>query len=208
MALFVNKPQTISPPLYSLGLTRNIVLVGLGNPGKEYIGTRHNIGAAIVDHFVATQEFDPWIVKKDLKSELTSKTLGSTRVIAIKSTTFMNLSGEAVQAVCNFYKVGTEQVLVVHDELDIPFGQIRTRTGGSSTHNGIKSVNQHIGEEYGRVRVGVGAETKMETSDFVLAKFSKDEQADMSALLREANAIISEYVYGDSLVSETRSFII
>lgn len=209
MALFVRKPQTASPPLYTLGLTRNVVLVGLGNPGKEYDGTRHNIGFEVLDYFVSNQEFEPWMAKKDLKCLITSKTLGSTRVIAIKPTTFMNLSGEAVRAVCDFYKVGAGQTVVVHDEKDIPFGQIRTRMGGSSAgHNGIKSVSQHMGEEYGRIRIGVGAETPMDAADFVLAKFSNDEQAQMQPLLKEATAIITEYIYGEKLNAETRSFIV
>lgn len=209
MALFHKRPQTSSPPIYSLGLTRNVLLVGLGNPGKEYDDTRHNIGFACVDHFVDKQAFDPWLEKKDLKCLFTSKTIGNSRVIAIKPTTFMNLSGEAVQAVAHFYKIPLNQILVVHDELDIPFGQIRTRVGGESAgHNGIKSIMQHLGKEFGRVRVGIKAETPMETADFVLARFSQEEQEHLSALTKEASAIISEFIYGTALPHETRSFII
>jgi PTH1 family peptidyl-tRNA hydrolase len=209
VALFQKKPDISSNlPLYTLGLTKTLLIVGLGNPGK-YEGTRHNIGFAALDTLAEKQSFEPWIVKKDLKCLMTTQTMGDNRVILIKPTTFMNLSGEAVQAVMHFYKIPLEQVVVVHDELDIPFGQIRTRVGGSSAgHNGIKSVTQHIGADYGRIRVGIKADTPMEASDFVLAAFSKDEQAHMTELLRETTAVITEYIYGGQLLVETRSFIV
>lgn len=210
MAFFQKKPDLSSNlPIYTLGLTRTFLIVGLGNVGKKYDGTRHNVGFAAMDELAKKQSFDPWIEKKDLKCLLTSQTIGENRVILIKPTTFMNLSGEAVQAVMHFYKIPRDQVLAVHDELDIPFGQIRTRVGGSSAgHNGIKSVSQHIGEEYGRIRVGVGAETPMEASDFVLAKFSKDEQSELPAMYKETTAILTEYIHGGQLLAETRSFIV
>lgn len=209
MALFQKKPDVSSNlPVYSLGLTKTLLIVGLGNIGKKYDGTRHNIGFAALDEVASNQGFDPWIEKKDLKCHVTQKTVGDNRIILCKPTTYMNLSGEAVQALSHFYKIPLQQIVAVHDELDIPFGQIRTRTGGSSAgHNGIKSITQHMGEAYGRIRVGVGADTPMETSDFVLAKFSKDEQSHMSALLKESNAILTEYMYSADLLAETRSFI-
>lgn len=209
MALFAKRPSlSENLPVFSSAMTKTLLIVGLGNVGKKYDGTRHNIGFAAVDEVARSQDFDPWIEKKDLKCHITQKTVGDNRIILCKPTTFMNLSGKAVQAVSHFYKVPLDQILVVHDELDIPFGQIRTRTGGSSAgHNGIKSVTQHLGENYGRVRIGVGAETPMEASDFVLAKFSKDERSEMSALLKETNAILTEYMYSAQLLAETRSFI-
>ena len=209
MALFQKRPDVASHlPVYSLGLTKTLLIVGLGNPGKEYNGTRHNVGFAALDELASKQSFEPWTIKKDLKCQLTSQTIGDSRVILIKPTTFMNLGGEAVQAVSHFYKIPVAQIIAVHDELDIPFGQIRTRIGGSSAgHNGIKSVSQHMGESYGRVRVGVQAETPMDTSDFVLAAFSKEEQSHMAELLKETTAILTEYIHGGQLLAETRSFI-
>jgi peptidyl-tRNA hydrolase, PTH1 family len=199
--------------LYSIGLNKTVLLVGLGNPGPEYDLTRHNIGFYALDSFVdTTDELSDWIVKKDLKCLLTSGQLGQTRVIAIKPTTFMNLSGEAVQAVTNFYKIGPSNIVVLHDELDVDFGQIRLRTGGTSAgHNGIKSVTKQLGtEEYGRVRIGIGPKkpAQIDSADFVLQKFSTDEQDNLAALTRETNAILSEYVYGGQLPVETRSFLI
>lgn len=212
MALFQKKDIiTTSPPLYSLGLNRTVIIVGLGNVGKQYDGTRHNIGFACIDTLAEKQDFEPWIEKKDLKCYLTTQLLGTTRTILVKPTTFMNLSGEAVQAVANFYKVTPEQTLVIHDEIDIPFGQIRTRTGGSSAgHNGVKSVSQHIGENYGRIRIGIGPKepSQMDSADFVLARFSPEQEAELPALKKETLAILTEYIYGTNLASETRSFLV
>ena len=213
MALFQRKPQTSDPKMfYSIGLNKTVLLVGLGNPGKEYDGTRHNIGFECLDHFVETaDEMDAWIQKKDLKCVVSSGQMSDTRVIAVKPQTFMNLSGEAVQAVAHFYKLNPADIVVVHDELDVDFGQIRLRVGGSSAgHNGIKSVTQHLSEEYGRVRVGIGPKrpARIKSEDFVLQKFSEEEKAQLGALKREVNAILTEYVFGNGLPNETRSFLL
>jgi PTH1 family peptidyl-tRNA hydrolase len=212
MAFFQKRPQLgDSIQFYSLGQNKTILVVGLGNVGKEYEGTRHNIGFAAVDRFVADQDFPAWMDKKDLKCHLTSTQIGDSKVIVIKPTTLMNLSGEAVQAVIHFYKVNPDYVVAVHDELDIPFGQIRTRVGGSSAgHNGIKSITKAIGEQYGRVRIGIGPKLheQQDSSDFVLGRFTSDQEAHMKELTREVSAILSEYTFGGQLAHETRSFIL
>ena len=188
------------------------LIVGLGNPGREYVGTRHNVGFFVIDEFVSkTDEMEDWINKKDLKCQMSGGRIGDKRIIAVKPTTFMNLSGEAVQAVADFYKIHPDNIVVIHDELDIDFGQIRLRKGGSSAgHNGIKSVSKLIGQDYGRIRIGVGPKkpARMASEDFVLQKFSKDEQTQLLNLCKEVNAILSEYIYGDQLPHDTRSFII
>lgn len=211
MALFQKRPQATNPIQYStFGLNKTLLIVGLGNPGDEYAGTRHNVGFMCLDDFAARNSFDPWVAKKDLKCELTQQTLGDTRVILCKPQTFMNLSGEAVQAVQHFYKLSNQQTIVVHDELDINFGQVRMRVGGSPAgNNGIKSVTQHIGEDYGRVRVGIGPKThpEMDSADFVLQDFSKTQAAELPAMKREVGAILSEYAYGTAVTAETRSFL-
>jgi PTH1 family peptidyl-tRNA hydrolase len=213
MALFQRRPQVSDPVNYiTVGLNKTVLLVGLGNPGKEYDGTRHNIGFECIDAFVrANSDMGGWVEKKDLKCLQSSGQLGQTRVLAIKPTTFMNLSGEAVEAAVNFYKIPAEQIVVVHDELDVDFGNIRTRLGGSSAgHNGIKSVTAAVGENYGRVRIGIGPKkpAQIDSADFVLQKFSTKELAEIPALTREVNAILSEYVFGSQLPQETRSFLI
>ena len=213
MAWLVNKPQAgDSIQMYSMGLGKTVLLVGLGNPGAEYDLTRHNVGFYTMDAFVEqTDEMGSWSVKKDMKCLLATGQLGQTRVIAIKPTTFMNLSGEAVQAVASFYKIKPDGIVVLHDELDIKFGQIRLRARGSDAgNNGIKSITQHIGEGYGRVRIGIGPKkpAQIDSADFVLQKFSAKEQNELSNLARETNAILSEFIYGSELPHETRSFIV
>jgi peptidyl-tRNA hydrolase, PTH1 family len=213
VAWLQKRPQVSDPQMfYTLGLNKTILLVGLGNPGKDYEMTRHNIGFICIDEFVKkNDEMEDWIVKKDLKCQISSGRLGDTKVIAIKPTTFMNLSGESVQAVSNFYKTHPDSTLVIHDELDIDFGTIRLRVGGSSAgHNGIKSVSQHLGEDYGRVRIGIGPKKpdQMKSEDFVLQKFSEEEQEQLPNLIKEVGAILSEYIYGGGLPNETRNFIV
>jgi PTH1 family peptidyl-tRNA hydrolase len=211
MAFFQKKPQIQSgSPLYTLGANKTVLIIGLGNPGKEYTGTRHNIGFAVLDEFAAKNNFPGWLAKKDLKAEITSANLGENRVILCKPTAFMNNSGQAAQAVQRFFRVYNQSTLAVYDELAIPFGSLRTRLGGSDAgHNGVKSLIQHLGDDFGRLRVGIGSETakKAEAADFVLGKFDKSEQGLLPPIIREANAIITEYVFGGQLPHETRSVI-
>lgn len=214
MGLFQKNPYTNSEhhSLYSLGLNKTMLIVGLGNPGKKYENTRHNIGYACLDRLADSLEFKAWTEKKDLKSTITMHTFGDARVILCKPSTYMNLSGQAVQAVAGFYKIPLSQILVVHDELDVPFGQIRMRSGGSSAgHNGIKSIIEQLGDDFGRVRIGIAnkvSQGQMDSADFVLAKFTKSEQAEVPALVREATSILTEYIYSGELTPETRSFIV
>jgi PTH1 family peptidyl-tRNA hydrolase len=205
MALFQKKPQVqSSAPLYSIGAHKNILLIGLGNPGKEYAGTRHNIGFKIIDEFAAKNEFPGWTLKKDLKCELTLQNMGENRVILCKPTTFMNNSGEAAQQVQRFYQVYNQNTLAIYDELAVPLGSLRSRVGGS---NGVKSLIQQIGDDFGRLRVGIGTKTvqKAEASNFVLGKFSKEEKDVLPQIVREAGAIITEYIFGGELPHETRT---
>lgn len=213
MALFQKKPSVeTSAPFYTLGLGKTLLIVGLGNPGKEYEETRHNIGFNVIDNFARKQDFPEWIVKKDLRCMVTSYQLRENKVILVKPTTYMNNSGVAVQAVQRFYRIDNSKTLVVHDELDIDFGSIRTRFGGKPAgHNGIKSVIEHCGEDFGRVRIGVGPKkpAQIASEDFVLGKFSKEERGNLKLLLQEADSILSEYAYSSGeLPAETRSFIL
>lgn len=213
MALFHKKPDSgSSAPLYTLGLNKSCLIVGLGNPGKEYEMTRHNIGFECVESLAKALEFEGWVHKKDMNCSLISGQAGDQRVIIIKPDTFMNESGRAVQAVMHFYKITPDQVVVIHDELDIEFGKIQTKYGGGSAgHNGLKSIIQHIGENFARLRVGIGKDNNMDPADYVLAKFSAEEQKMLPQLNREANAIMTEYLYSGRSggpVVETRSFLV
>ena len=212
MGLFQRKTQTgISKPLYTIGLNRTLLIVGLGNPGKQHTDSRHNIGFACLDSLAQKLDFPDWTEKKVLKCQLSEQNVSDTKVILVKPSTYMNLSGEAVQAVKSFYKIPDDQIIAVHDELDIPFGQIRTRLGGSSAgHNGVESLIKHINEGFGRVRIGIHnvLADKIEGKDFVLSSFNNEETEKLPALTREVNSILSEYIYGQPLSSETRSFLL
>jgi peptidyl-tRNA hydrolase, PTH1 family len=211
MALFQKKPQVQSgAPLYSIGAHKNILIIGLGNTGKEYAGTRHNIGFKIIDEFAAKNNFPGWLNKKDLKCQLTLQNMGENRVILCKPTTYMNNSGEAAQAAQRFYQVYNQNTLAVYDELAVPFGSLRTRQGGSDAgHNGVKSLIGHIGDDFGRLRVGIGSETskKVVSSDYVLGRFSKAETEILALIIREANAVITEYIFGGELPHQTRTVL-
>ena len=214
MAWLQKRPQIgDSIQFYTVGLNKTVLIVGLGNPGSEYEMTRHNAGFFCADEFVRkNSDMEGWISKKDLKCELNTGRLGETKVYVMKPTTFMNLSGEAVRAVCDFYKIPLDHLVVLHDELDIDFGQIRMRTGGGSAgHNGVKSVSQHMGEDYGRIRIGIGPKNpvQIDSADYVLQKFSDDESSQLPNLALEVNAVLNEYIYGgQALPTETRNFIV
>jgi PTH1 family peptidyl-tRNA hydrolase len=210
MALFQRQPIELSQKLpYTVSFTtKTILIVGLGNPGKEYDTTRHNIGFMVLDTFAAANNFSSFRNHPKFNGKITEATLGQTKVILLKPQTFMNESGQSVGALKQFYKLQNSEIFVVHDELSIPFGQIRTRIGGQSAgHNGIKSLIAHIGADFGRIRVGIKNEFtgKKDTSDFVLGTFSKDEQTKLEVLISEVCGILTECAYGGVLSSETRS---
>ena len=208
MALFQKKPQVQSgAPLYTLGSNKSLLIIGLGNTGKQYAGTRHNIGFEVLDEFAAKNDFPSWLIKKDLKCQLTSANLGENRVILCKPTTLMNNSGQSAQAVQHYFRVYNQNNLAVYDELAIPFGSLRTRLGGSDAgHNGVKSLIQHIGDDFGRLRIGVGSDLsqKANAADFVLGKFTPKEQGEIPLIVREAVAIITEFIFSGELPHETR----
>jgi peptidyl-tRNA hydrolase, PTH1 family len=206
MGLFDRKRTNYheSQPLYTLGNSQTLLVVGLGNVGREYAHNRHNVGFMAVDRYKeAHSDFSEWIEKRDLHCYLSTGNIGSTRVVLVKPTTLMNLSGESVQAIQHFYKIGNEDTVVVYDELDIEFGTVRTRIGGTSAgHNGVKSLIQHIGDPseggFGRIRVGIGPKTpvRMATADFVLQDFSEEQKPLLTKIIREVCALIDERTTG------------
>jgi peptidyl-tRNA hydrolase, PTH1 family len=217
MGLFQRNIFTDDTPMYEIVDTRDVsassltdrtlLIVGLGNPGKDYVGTRHNVGFTAVDNFAKSNDFDPWKTKKDLKCEITTKVMGSSRVILIKPMTFMNNSGEAVVAVQKFYKLTNKDTVVVYDELAQKFGKIRARTGGSSAgHNGIKSLIQHCGNDFFRLRIGVanGVSDKAKSEHFVLAKFTKKEQETLPKIYEITNEMLTDFIGLGALIPETR----
>jgi len=156
------------------------LFVGLGNPGSQYEDTRHNIGFKVIDKLV----YD--LGARDIsKTSFQGKLYRSSNTLFLKPTTFMNLSGKSVQPVKQFFKVELEDIIVIHDDIDLPFGAVRfKRGGGHGGHNGLKSLDTHIGKEYLRVRVGVGKpEYKSQVSDYVLHDFTSKEQEDLTQLI-------------------------
>ena len=131
------------------------LIVGLGNPGREYAGTRHNVGFLVVD--VLARRHGAGSFASRFKAEVAQATLGGQSALLLKPQTFMNLSGQAVQPAMAFYKVALEHVVVIHDDVDLELGQIKLKRGGSSGgHNGLKSIDSQIGPNYLRVRAGIG----------------------------------------------------
>jgi len=165
------------------------LIVGLGNIGKEYDGTRHNIGFSVVDMLQKEHNFPTWKDQKKFKAFVTEEYVGGKKIILAKPTTFMNASGEAVRALKDFYKLTNKDIVVVHDELDLPFESVKLKIGGGSAgNNGLKSLITHIGEDFTRVRIGIKNDLldKMDAADFVLAKFSKVEQKKLIQIVRVA----------------------
>lgn len=201
MGLFDRKKTTFDnvAPLYTVGNSKSVLVVGLGNIGKDYEDNRHNVGFNVLDQYQTTHDFSGWTEKKDLQCIIATGQVGSTRVILVKPTTFMNNSGDAVQKIQKFYRLYNNESVVVHDELDVEFGTVRTRIGGGSAgHNGIKSVSGIVGEDYGRIRIGIGPKTheKMDSADFVLQDFSKEQQELLPKIIREACSLIDEATAG------------
>ena len=197
MGLFDRKKTTFDSvaPLYTVGNSKTLLVIGLGNPGAEYANNRHNIGFMVLDKYQTSHDFSGWVHKKDLDCELATGQVGSTRVILAKPMTFMNNSGDAAQKLQKFYRIYNQETVVVHDELDVEFGTIRTRIGGGSAgHNGIKSITQQIDEDYGRIRLGIGPKThaQMDSADFVLQDFSNEQQDILPKIIREACSLLDE----------------
>lgn len=148
------------------------LVVGLGNPGKEYENTRHNVGFMIVDQYIKSVD---WKNKFDGLYHV--ETINGEKVIFLKPQTFMNLSGNSVRKVVDFYHIEPNDILVIHDDLDLPFEKLRLKRNSSSGgHNGIKSIISSLGtDSFCRLKIGIDNGKKENTIDFVLSKFSKEE---------------------------------
>ena len=160
-----------------------ILLVGLGNPGSDYAGNRHNIGFMAVDGIVRRHNFSPYRAK--FSGLLTDGTVGNERFLVLKPQTFMNLSGQSVGEVMRFYKLNPKDVVVFHDELDLVPGKVRVKIGGGhGGHNGLRSIDRHIGRDYRRVRLGIGHPgDKGQVHDHVLGDFAKADREWLEKLL-------------------------
>ena len=161
-----------------------LLFVGLGNPSPDNENNRHNIGFKIID--AINQKFSLSKQKPKFKGLLTTGNIGNKKVYAIKPLTFMNNSGICIRELIEYFKIDPENVIVFHDDLDVDFGKIKTKFGGSSAgHNGVESIDKFIGKDYSRVRIGIGKpEKRIEVSDFVLTNFSEEEKIELQKVIK------------------------
>jgi PTH1 family peptidyl-tRNA hydrolase len=159
-----------------------LLIVGLGNPGSGYAGNRHNIGFMAVDAIAKRHGIGPW--RRRFQGVAAEGPLAGTRVLLLLPGTYMNESGRAVAEAANFYKLGLPDIVVFHDEIDLAPGKVRVKAGGGNAgHNGLRSISSHIGNDYRRVRIGVGHPGAKElVHGYVLNDFAKSERAWVEAL--------------------------
>ena len=175
------------------------LVLGLGNPEEKFKNTRHNVGFRLLSEYAKEKGIE-FHLKEKFRACIAELTVDGEKVLLAKPTTYYNLTGEAARLLIDFYKIVPEDVLVMHDELALPFGTIRTRSGGSDAgNNGVKSMNQHVGPNTARVRVGVYSELRdrIDDADFVLSNFTKDEDHALNELVSKTTQIIDAFITGD-----------
>ncbi len=189
-------------------------IVGLGNPGAQYRGTRHNVGFAVVDELARRAAVD--FESAPAEALMARWRRSDEPVILVKPLTFMNLSGQAVGELARYFKIDPADMLVVVDEVQLPLGKLRARARGSAGgHNGLKSVIAHLGDEFGRLRLGVGrGDARRDLADHVLTRFDKDEAAEVDRMIARAAdaadtfitsgiaAVMNQYNGGDPATTE------
>ena len=177
------------------------LICGLGNPGKEYIDTRHNVGFNLIDQLVDYYKFLP--SKKDSKKEIFKGNINENSCLLMKPLNFMNLSGPPIQEIINFYKIDKSKIFIIHDDLDLELGKVKVKFGGSTGgHNGLSSIDTMIGNEYYRVRIGIDHPgMKNLVSNYVLKKFNTEE---MKIINNKLNKITQNFGY---LLNNTSLFL-
>ena len=180
------------------------LLVGLGNPGPRYADNRHNIGFVVLDTIVQRLGFGPW--KLRFQGRLAEGRVGGDKVLALKPETYMNESGRAVGEVARFYKLTPEQVIVLHDDLDLAPGKLRVkRGGGHGGHNGLRSIDAHFGRDYWRVRLGIGHPGEKDlVHGYVLQDFAKAERPSIDKLVDAVSAECALLLEGDEAAFMSR----
>ena len=173
------------------------LFVGLGNPGAKYAQNRHNIGFMALDRIADDHGFTPW--RSKFQGQTSEGRLGSEKVILLKPDTFMNLSGQAVGEAMRFHKLTPADVIVFHDELDLAPGKCRLKTGGGHAgHNGLRSIHQHIGADYDRIRMGIGHPGhKDRVAGYVLSDFAKADQDWLDDMIRGCSDGAADLAAGD-----------
>lgn len=171
------------------------LIAGLGNPGKQYTSTRHNIGFSAIDCISQKHNID--VSKTKYKGIIGEGTIAGEKVILLKPQTFMNLSGESVREAATFHKIPPENVIIIHDDISLPAGTLRIREKGSAGgHNGLKSIIAHLNsQDFPRMKIGVGApQPDKDLADYVLGRFSKEEEKILSEVLDRVCDAVSEYI--------------
>lgn len=170
------------------------LIVGLGNPGPKYAANRHNVGFMAVDEL--RRRWGAPDYRQKFKADLTQVVVGEDQVLLLKPMTYMNLSGESVQAAMRFFKVPLDRVVCVHDELDLEFGVVRLKVGGGTAgHNGLRSLVQHCGgPDFVRCRVGIGRPARARPEQYVLSDFSSLERAELGLVLDLAADMVQSVV--------------
>ncbi len=174
------------------------LFVGLGNPGGKYAGHRHNIGFRAVDAIAEAHGFGPW--RRKFQAEVAEGRLGGGKVLLVKPQTFMNLSGQSVGEAMRYLKVSPEEIWVFHDELDLVPGKLRVKQGGGHAgHNGLRSLHQHVGAEYNRVRLGIGHPGHKDlVSPYVLHDFARADRDWLDPLLAAVGREAARLAAGDA----------
>lgn len=184
------------------------LLVGLGNIGREYEATRHNFGFLLLDQIINDHHLTNQ--GKKFRSEVFAGEISGKKILALKPQTFMNLSGDAVAEAANFYKIPNEKILVLHDDVDLDFGRIKVKIGGGhGGHNGLRSIDESIGKDYMRLRLGVGrpANKEFDTADYVLGKFSKEEMAEVEKINAKISKLVGCLLEGKSDEFSTKFYL-
>ncbi len=169
------------------------MIVGLGNPGNEYENTRHNIGFMILDNYAKDNSLS---FSKKYNGLYAKFYINNEYVILLKPLLYMNLSGVVVKKYANYFKIKTEDILVIQDDLDMNVGKIRIKYKGSSGgHNGIKNIIENLGTEFfSRFKVGIGKNLKYDTKDYVLGKFNKDDLEKIHKIMNFSNDVINDFI--------------
>lgn len=169
------------------------LIVGLGNPGKEYEKTRHNIGFMTIDKYA--DKLGVSITKEKYNGLYAETIINSEKVILLKPQSYINLSGEVIRRFIDFYKINIEDILIIHDDLDLEVGTYRVKQHGSSGgHNGLKNIELHLGtQEYKRIKIGISNNKLMDTKDYVLGKLTKEEQEKIDEVKNVVMDILDDY---------------
>lgn len=169
------------------------LIVGLGNPGREYENTRHNVGFQIIDLFALKNHV---LISKEKFNGLYGEIMiQGEKVILLKPQSYMNLSGEVVRKFVDFFKIPISNVLILSDDLDLPLGTFRIKKKGSSGgHNGLKNIEMHLGtQEYSRIKIGISNNKNIDTKDYVLGSFSREEQVLLNEIKESVTEALSDY---------------